>query len=104
MLLAPVVACEISEPPTTPRGTSRSGPGLTTFMSVAVRRVDELVEVRLLAVLRRLLVEQLESPVVERLEPLVPGDLLQAIPAVAGEVELDDLGPLDARRLAAALL
>ena len=29
---APAVACEISEPPTTPRGTSRSAPGLTTFI------------------------------------------------------------------------
>src|SRR3712207_298627 len=36
MLLAPVVAWEISEPPTTPRGTSRSGPGLTTFMALEV--------------------------------------------------------------------
>src|SRR5215212_4561231 len=33
MLLAPVVAWETSEPPTTPRGVSRSGPGLTTFIS-----------------------------------------------------------------------
>src|ERR1700731_620521 len=31
MFCAPVVDCEISEPPTTPRGTSRSAPGLTTF-------------------------------------------------------------------------
>src|SRR3954447_23894622 len=31
MLWAPVVACETSAPPTTPRGTSRSSPGLTTF-------------------------------------------------------------------------
>src|SRR3712207_2126460 len=33
MLCAPAVAWEISDPPRTPRGTSRSGPGLTTFMS-----------------------------------------------------------------------
>src|SRR5205085_9098105 len=32
MFRAPVVACEISDPPTTPRGTSRSAPGLTTFI------------------------------------------------------------------------
>src|SRR5437763_17002597 len=32
MFCAPVVAWEISLPPTTPRGTSRSGPGLTTFI------------------------------------------------------------------------
>src|SRR5215213_4360654 len=36
---APVVACEISDPPTTPRGTSRSSPdGLTTFMAAAYAR------------------------------------------------------------------
>src|SRR3712207_573523 len=33
MWLAPAVAWEISDPPTTPRGSSRSGPGLTTFIS-----------------------------------------------------------------------
>src|SRR6516225_11069202 len=38
MFWAPAVTCEISAPPTTPRGTSRSGPGLTTFM----RRVYRL--------------------------------------------------------------
>src|ERR1700757_3849477 len=32
MFCAPVEAWEISLPPTTPRGTSRSGPGLTTFI------------------------------------------------------------------------
>src|SRR5206468_12285937 len=33
MFWAPVVAWEISDPPTTPRGTSRSLPGLTTFIA-----------------------------------------------------------------------
>src|SRR5689334_274665 len=32
MFVAPAVACEISEPPRIPRGTSWSGPGLTSFM------------------------------------------------------------------------
>src|SRR5450755_4382149 len=32
MFCAPAVACEISAPPTTPRGTLRSVPGLTTLM------------------------------------------------------------------------
>src|SRR2546421_4102637 len=32
MFCAPAVAWETSAPPTTPRGTSRSGPGLTTLM------------------------------------------------------------------------
>src|SRR5690349_4855263 len=32
MFVAPAVACEISEPPRMPRGTSCSGPGLTCFM------------------------------------------------------------------------
>src|SRR4051794_6751047 len=36
MFTAPVVACEISEPPTTPRGTSRStSDGLTTLIGRA---------------------------------------------------------------------
>src|SRR5947209_5775164 len=33
MFCASVVAWDISLPPTTPRGTSRSAPGLTTFMA-----------------------------------------------------------------------
>src|SRR5580704_8054456 len=33
MFCAPVVACEISDPPTTPRGTSWSAPGFTTFIA-----------------------------------------------------------------------
>src|ERR1700712_2899071 len=35
MFCAPAVVCEISAPPITPRGTSRSGPGLTTLMRPA---------------------------------------------------------------------
>src|SRR5690242_363568 len=39
MFVAPVVACEISAPPTTPRGTSRSSSlGFTTLMAVSLRR------------------------------------------------------------------
>src|SRR5258706_14950628 len=37
MLWAPAVACEISAPPTTPRGTSRSAAGLTTFTAGSLR-------------------------------------------------------------------
>src|ERR671932_779150 len=37
MFTAPAVACEISEPPRMPRGTSCSGPGLTTFTSASLR-------------------------------------------------------------------
>src|SRR5690349_233659 len=38
MFVAPVVACEISAPPTTPRGTSRSSSlGFTTLMAVSLR-------------------------------------------------------------------
>src|SRR3954452_11768835 len=37
MFVAPVVACEISAPPTTPRGVARSSPaGLTTFMGASL--------------------------------------------------------------------
>src|SRR3954470_14516803 len=32
MFVAPAVACETSEPPRMPRGTSCSAPGLTSFM------------------------------------------------------------------------
>ena len=34
---APVVACDTSAPPTTPRGTSCSAPGLTTFTGASLR-------------------------------------------------------------------
>src|SRR5450755_3848883 len=37
MLCAPAVVCEISAPPTTPRGVSRSGPGLITLMAASLR-------------------------------------------------------------------
>src|SRR4051794_20148243 len=38
MFTAPAVACEISAPPTTPRGTSRSSSlGFTTFMGRSLR-------------------------------------------------------------------
>src|SRR3954452_17171235 len=44
MFVAPVVACEISAPPTTPRGTSRSSSlGFTTLMAVSLRR-ERVVE------------------------------------------------------------
>src|SRR5918992_1229771 len=44
MFVAPVVAWEISAPPTTPRGTSRSSSlGLTTFMGRSLR-VERVVE------------------------------------------------------------
>src|SRR5258708_26296187 len=74
MLLAPAVACEISAPPTTPRGTSRSGPGLTTLMQASLfsaaglrgcaRRRDLDLQRRL----RGLLVVDLQSRMVD-LEP-----------------------------------
>src|SRR5437763_4024951 len=38
MFCAPAVDWEISAPPTTPRGTSRSGPGLTTLTIRVYRR------------------------------------------------------------------
>src|SRR5450631_2684751 len=38
MFWAPAVACEISAPPSTPRGTSRSGPGLITFIGSSLLR------------------------------------------------------------------
>src|SRR5947209_7924268 len=46
MLCAPAVACDISAPPSTPRGTSRSSAGLTTFTLVPldVPRLSSTVE------------------------------------------------------------
>src|SRR5919198_4521553 len=38
MFVAPAVACEISEPPRMPRGTSCSAPGFTSFMRAALPR------------------------------------------------------------------
>src|SRR4051812_22718499 len=38
MFVAPAVACEISEPPRMPRGTSCSAPGLTSFIRAALPR------------------------------------------------------------------
>src|SRR2546423_8666134 len=40
MFCAPAVACETSAPPTTPRGTSRSGPGFTTLMGGVYLRLS----------------------------------------------------------------
>src|SRR3954469_22454156 len=38
MFVAPALACEISAPPITPRGTSCSPPCLTTFMAAIISR------------------------------------------------------------------
>src|SRR5918997_4824929 len=63
MFVAPVVAWEISAPPTTPRGTSRSSSlGLTTFMGRSLR-VERVVE-PLLALAADAVVERLGSRVV----------------------------------------
>src|SRR3954451_23700393 len=42
MFVAPAVACEISDPPMMPRGTSCSAPGLTSFMRAALPRSSSL--------------------------------------------------------------
>src|SRR5579862_6275361 len=42
MLWASAVVCEISAPPTTPRGTSRSAPGLITFTGASLLAVGYL--------------------------------------------------------------
>src|SRR5688572_9535009 len=63
MFVAPVVAWEISAPPTTPRGTSRSSAlGLTTFMGRSLR-VERVVE-PLLALAADPVVDRLRSRVV----------------------------------------
>src|SRR3954471_16661044 len=40
MFVAPALACEISAPPMTPRGTSRSPACLTTFMAAIIPRME----------------------------------------------------------------
>src|SRR5215212_8328120 len=65
MFVAPVVACEISAPPTTPRGTSRSSSlGFTTFMARSLR--FEPVVDPLLAVAADAVVDRLSTRVVLR--------------------------------------
>src|SRR5688572_7089349 len=65
MFVAPVVAWEISAPPTTPRGTSRSSAlGLTTFMGRSLR-VERVVE-PLLALAADAVVDGLGAGVVLR--------------------------------------
>src|SRR5919202_2284998 len=83
MFVAPAVACEISEPPRIPRGTSCSGPGLTSFMRAALplRRGDGEIVVQPLRAPGA-------DPVVERLgalvvECLLPGQRDRAVRATA---------------------
>src|SRR5438874_6786979 len=71
----------------------------------------ELVEVAVLAVLGRLLVEQRQALFFELLEELIPPDLLQrAFAAVAGKIDAEQAGVVapagaaDARRRAVSLL
>src|SRR3954451_24372062 len=69
MFVAPAVACEISEPPRMPRGTSCSGPGLTSFMPGLPRGRSgdgEIVGQPLRALGADAVVERLRAGVVER--------------------------------------
>src|SRR5215204_4805739 len=71
MLVAPVVAWEISAPPTTPRGTSRSSSlGLTTLMARSLR-VERVVE-PLLARAADAVVDRLRAEVVFGRPPREP--------------------------------
>src|SRR5687767_238142 len=85
MFVAPVVAWEISAPPTTPRGTSRSSSlGFTTFMSRSLR-VEPVVE-PLLARAADAVIDRLRAGVVLRGLPRQPGRAL--LPA-GGAAALD---------------
>src|SRR3954451_10101296 len=69
MFVAPAVACDISEPPRMPRGTSCSGPGLTSFMPALPRGRSgdgEIVVQPLRALGADPVVERLRAGVVER--------------------------------------
>src|SRR3954453_12920278 len=89
MFVAPAVACEISEPPMMPRGTSCSAPGLTSFMRAALPRSSSL---SLRSGDGQIVVQPLRAlgadPVVERLRALVverglPGERRGAVRAGA---------------------
>src|SRR3954454_157782 len=75
MFVAPAVACEISEPPRMPRGTSWSAPGLTSFMralprSSSPRSGDGQIVVQPLRALGAdAVVQRLRALVVERRLP-----------------------------------
>src|SRR4051812_41770593 len=69
MFVAPAVACETSLPPTTPRGTARSGPGFTTLMAASLLRQVELVVHPLAALGGRAVVDLLRAEVVRRGDP-----------------------------------
>src|SRR6476620_8839676 len=66
MFVAPAVACELSEPPRIPRGTSCSGPGFTSFMRSALPPSSSASSAD-----RKIVVEPLRAPgpdpVVQRL-------------------------------------
>src|SRR4051812_36599461 len=85
MLVAPVVAWEISAPPTTPRGTSRSSSlGLTTLMARSLR-FEPVVDPLLAGG---------PDAVVDLLRPGVvlgglPGELGGAVVAARGPATLD---------------
>src|SRR5215212_11864159 len=83
MFVAPVVACEISAPPTTPRGTSRSSwLGWTTFIPGSLR-VEPVVQ-PLLARAADAVVDGLGAQVVLRgLPRQAPRPALQACGAAA---------------------
>src|SRR5450755_2929964 len=89
MLWAPAVVCEISAPPTTPRGVSRSGPGLTTLMAASLRGGMGL---DLQGWLRRRLVVDLQGGVAdaEAVAHLLLEDPAQLMAVVAGAH--DDVG------------
>src|SRR5215216_3470730 len=85
MFVAPVVACEISAPPTTPRGTSRSSSlGFTTFMARSLR--FEPVVDPLLAVAADAVVDRLSTRVVLR---GLPRELARAALAAGLPAALD---------------
>src|SRR4051795_12919409 len=90
MLVAPAVACEISEPPRMPRGTSCSGPGLTSFMPglPGGRSGDgEIVVQPLRAPGADPVVERLRAGVVERRLPRQTDGAVRAAALGAGATQ-----------------
>src|SRR3954469_20987061 len=103
MFVAPAVACEISEPPRMPRGTSCSGPGLTSFMPGLPRGRSgdgEIVVQPLRAPGADAVVERLGAGVVERRLPRQRDGAVRAAALGAGrDQRLADPAAADPARL-----
>src|SRR5215208_5835780 len=93
MFTAPAVACEISAPPTTPRGTSRSSAlGFTTFISRSLR-VEPVVQPLLARAADAVVDRPRPAVVLRRLPRQARGALLAAGGPAALDQRVGRAGP-----------